>query len=143
MKAQLENIANVWPTIKNVFSVPHTESEYNNLVMLLDNLIDEVEENEKHPLSSLMETIGNLIESYEDNNYQENHGNPIETLSFLMKEHGIKQTELAEVGSQGVVSEVLTGKRHLNIRQIKELSSRFNVSPLVFIGHDALRAEKI
>lgn len=61
------------------------------------------------------------------------HGTPIETLSFLMKEHGIKQTDLAEVGSQGVVSEILTGKRHLNIRQIKELSSRFNVSPLVFI----------
>lgn len=61
------------------------------------------------------------------------HGTPIETLSFLMKEHDIKQTDLAEVGSQGVVSEILTGKRHLNIRQIKELSSRFNVSPLVFI----------
>lgn len=133
MEAQLKNIANVWPTIKDVFSVPHTEPEYNNLVTLLDNLIDEVGENEKHPLSSLMETIGNLIESYEDNNYQTNHGSPIETLSFLMKEHGIKQTELTEVGSQGVVSEVLTGKRHLNIRQIKELSSRFNVSPLVFI----------
>jgi len=133
MEAQLENIANIWSTIKDVFSVPHTESEYNNLVTLLDNLIDEVGENEKHPLSSLMETISSLIESYEDNNFQTNHGSPIETLSFLMKEHGIKQTELAEVGSQGVVSEVLTGKRLLNIRQIEELSSRFKVSPLVFI----------
>ena len=133
METQLENITNVWPKIKNIFSVPHTESEYDNLVTLLDKLIDEVRENEKHPLSSLMETIGNLIDSYEDNNYQTNHGSPIETLSFLMKEHGINQTELAEVGSQGVVSEILTGKRLLNIRQIKELSSRFNVSPLVFI----------
>lgn len=133
METQLENIANVWPTIKDVFSVPHTESEYNSLVTLLDNLIDEVGGNEKHPLASLMETIGNLIDSYEDSNYQTRHGTPIETLSFLMKEHDIKQTDLAEVGSQGVVSEILTGKRHLNIRQIKELSSRFNVSPLVFI----------
>lgn len=133
MEAQLENIANVWPTIKNIFSVPHTESEYNNLVTLLDNLIDEVGENEGHPLSSLMETVGSLIELYENNNYQEHLGTPIETLSFLMKEHDIKQTELIEVGSQGVVSEVLTGKRSLNIRQIKELSSRFNVSPLVFM----------
>ena len=133
MEEQLENIANVWPTIKNIFSVPHTEAEYNNLVTLLDNLIDEVGENEEHPLSSLMETIGSLIESYEDNNYQTNLGTPIETLSFLMKEHGIKQTELTEVGSQGVVSEILTGKRNLNIRQIKKLSYRFNVSPLVFM----------
>ena len=133
MEAQLKNIANVWPTIKNIFSVPHTEAEYNNLVTLLDNLIDEVKENEEHPLSSLMETVGSLIESYEDDNCQTNLGTPLEALSFLMKEHGVKQTELTEVGSQGVVSEVLTGKRNLNIRQIKELSSRFKVSPLVFI----------
>ncbi len=133
MEAQLKNIANVWPTIKNIFSVPHTEAEYNNLVTLLDNLIDEVKENEEHPLSSLMETVGSLIESYEDDNCQTNLGTPLEALSFLMKEHGVRQTELTEVGSQGVVSEVLTGKRNLNIRQIKELSSRFNVSPLVFI----------
>jgi HTH-type transcriptional regulator/antitoxin HigA len=133
MEAQLKNIANVWPTIKNIFSVPHTEAEYNNLVTLLDNLIDEVKENEEHPLSSLMETVGSLIESYEDDNCQTNLGTPLEALSFLMKEHGVKQTELTEVGSQGVVSEVLTGKRNLNIRQIKELSSRFNVSPLVFM----------
>jgi HTH-type transcriptional regulator / antitoxin HigA len=133
MEAQLKNIANVWPTIKNIFSVPHTEAEYNNLVTLLDNLIDEVKENEEHPLSSLMETVGSLIESYEDDNCQTNLGTPLEALSFLMKEHGVKQTELTEVGSQGVVSEVLTGKRNLNIRQIKELSSRFSVSPLVFM----------
>ncbi len=133
MEAQLKNIANVWPTIKNIFSVPHTEAEYNNLVTLLDNLIDEVKENEEHPLSSLMETVGSLIESYEDDNCQTNLGTPLEALSFLIKEHGVKQTELTEVGSQGVVSEVLTGKRNLNIRQIKELSSRFNVSPLVFM----------
>ena len=133
MEAQLKNIANVWPTIKNIFSVPHTEAEYNNLVTLLDNLIDEVKENEEHPLSSLMETVGSLIKSYEDDNCQTNLGTPLEALSFLMKEHGVKQTDLTEVGSQGVVSEVLTGKRNLNIRQIKELSSRFNVSPLVFM----------
>ena len=133
MEAQLKNIANVWPTIKNIFSVPHTEAEYNNLVTLLDNLIDEVKENEEHPLSSLMETVGSLIESYEDDNCQTNLGTPLEALSFLMKEHGVKQTELTEVGSQGVVSEVLTGKRNLNIRQIKELSSRFKVSPLVLM----------
>ena len=47
METQLENIANVWPKIKNIFSVPHTEAEYENLVSMLDNLVDEVGENEK------------------------------------------------------------------------------------------------
>lgn len=133
MEAQLENIANVWPTIKKVFSVPHTETEYENLVLLLDNLIDEVGENEDHPLSSLMETIGNLIETFENNQFQSISGTPVESLRYLMEEHKIKQTDLPEIGSQGVVSEILKGKRNLNIRQIKELSVKFNISPLVFI----------
>ncbi len=133
MEQQLENIVNVWPSIKNVFSVPHSESEYENLVSLLDSLIDEIGENEDHPLSSLMETIGNLIESYENKSISQIHGTPIETLCYLMEEHKLKQSDLPEIGSQGVVSEILKEKRNLNIRQIKELSAKFNVSPLVFI----------
>jgi HTH-type transcriptional regulator/antitoxin HigA len=133
MEPQLEKIATVWPKIKNVFSVPHTESEYNNLTVLLDNLVDEVGENESHPLVSLMETVGNLIETYEDNTLQVMVGTPIESLRYLMEEHNLKQTELPEIGSQGIVSEILKGKRKLNIRQIKNLGARFNVSPLVFI----------
>lgn len=133
MESQLENIANVWPKIKNIFSVPHTEEEYENLVSMLDNLIDEIGENEKHPLSSLMESIGNLIETYENKNVPAIPDSPVESLRYLMKEHNLKQSELPEIGSQGVVSEVLKGKRNLNIRQIKKLSSKFNVSPLVFI----------
>ena len=133
MEAQLENIASVWPQIKNIFSVPHTETEYNNIVSMLDNLIAEVGENEAHPLSSLMESLGNLIETYENKNIPTLSSSPIESLRFLMKEHNLKQSELPEIGSQGVVSEILKGTRNLNIRQIKKLSSKFNISPLVFI----------
>jgi HTH-type transcriptional regulator/antitoxin HigA len=46
--------------------VPHTEAEYQRLVTLLDRLIDEVGENESHPLASLMEIVGVLIEKCED-----------------------------------------------------------------------------
>lgn len=133
MQPQLQNIANVWPTIRNVFSVPHAENDYEHLVSLLDGLIDEVGENENHPLSSLMETIGNLIETYENNNVTQTMSSPTETLRYLMSEHGLKQSDLSEIGSQGVVSEIIKGKRNLNIRQIKDLSARFGVSPLVFI----------
>ncbi len=46
--------------------MPHSEREYRQLVKLLDRLADEVGENENHPLASLMEVIGVLIEKYED-----------------------------------------------------------------------------
>ncbi|MFC1868994.1 type II toxin-antitoxin system HigA family antitoxin [Thermodesulfobacteriota bacterium] len=133
MNTQLKEIAKVWPDIKPIFSVPHNEKDYDKLVNLLDSLIDEVGNNENHPLTSLMETIGSLIETYESQYINEIEGNTIDVLNALMKEHGLKQTDLSEIGSQGVVSEVLSGKRQLNVRQIKMLSKRFKVSPAVFI----------
>jgi HTH-type transcriptional regulator/antitoxin HigA len=133
MNRQLENISKVWPSVKSIFSVPHTEKEYRDLVKTLDSLIDEVGENENHELAPVMETIGNLIENYESQNFKINESTPIDALKYLMLEHGLKQADLKEIGSQGVVSEVLKGKRKLNIDQIKKISNKFQVSPLVFI----------
>ena len=45
----------------------------------------------------------------------------------------LKQKDLAPIfDSEGVVSEVLSGKRDLNKHHIEKLSERFNVSPAVF-----------
>ena len=52
------------PPYRGVF-VPHTEAEYDRIVALLDHLVDEVGEDENHPLASLMEVLGVLIERYE------------------------------------------------------------------------------
>lgn len=51
--------------------VPHTEDEYRRLGELLDLLIDEVGEDESHPLASLMEIVGVSIEKYEDDRVPE------------------------------------------------------------------------
>jgi HTH-type transcriptional regulator/antitoxin HigA len=60
-----------WSSIaENVF-VPHTEEEYEYLVNILDSLIDQIGEDETHPLASLMEVIGILIENYENENIPE------------------------------------------------------------------------
>ena len=50
-----------------------------------------------------------------------------------MEEHGLKQKDLSELGSQGVVSEILNRKRELNLRQVRALGERFQVSASVFI----------
>jgi len=133
MNPQLQKIVKVWLEFQPIFSVPHNEGEYNKLANLLDGLIDEVGNNEHHPLAALMETIGSLIETYESRQIDAMEGNPINALVALMKEHGLKQSDLSEIGSQGVVSEILCGKRQLNIHQIKRLSERFKVSPAVFV----------
>ena len=69
--SELDTVEQVWPTIAPLLFVPHTEQEYDELVRMLDTLIDVVGEDETHPLASLMEVIGVLIEKYEDQHVPE------------------------------------------------------------------------
>jgi HTH-type transcriptional regulator/antitoxin HigA len=133
LSAELEKAVKVWPVISNIVSVPRTEEEYDRMVALLDELIDEVGEDEKHPLASLMDTLGTLIEAYEDKHFPEPVGDPISSLAFFMEEHGVSQEDLPEIGNQTEVAEILSRKRELNIHQIRSLSKRFNVSPEIFL----------
>lgn len=109
-----------------------TEQDYKRAVALLDRLLDEVGENEHHPLFGFLEVLGTLVESYESDHVEIKGATGKDVLKFLMEERGLTQSDLPEIGSQGVVSEILHGRRELNARQIKVLSERFGVSPAVF-----------
>ncbi|HST53782.1 MAG TPA: hypothetical protein VLJ61_17370 [Pyrinomonadaceae bacterium] len=67
----IDQTANAWSSLAGNVFVPHTEEEYDRIVSLLDRLIDEVGEDEAHPLASLMEVLGVLIEKYEDEHIPE------------------------------------------------------------------------
>jgi HTH-type transcriptional regulator/antitoxin HigA len=69
--AELENVTKAWPPISRAVRVPHTDADYRDLVQLLDRLTDEVGEDENHPLASLMDVLGVLIEKYEDEHVPE------------------------------------------------------------------------
>ena len=57
---------------------------------------------------------------------------PIDSLRFLMEEHGDKQSDLSDVAPRSVISEILSGKRKLNKGHIERLSERYHVSPALF-----------
>jgi len=137
-KNEIKRTIKVWPTISKVVSTIHTKEQYNRAVKMLDALIDEVNEKSDSVKESIIDTLGTLIKDYEDRNFNEPKGNPIGVLKYLLEEHGLKQTDLNEIGSQGVVSEILSGKRKLNIRQIEVLSRMFSVSPSVFIDINSI-----
>lgn len=77
--------------------------------------------------------LGTLINAYEEKYHPMPECNGAEMLRFFMDEHGLTQSELPDIGSQGVVSDILKGSLELNIKQIRTLAKRFNVSPAVFI----------
>jgi HTH-type transcriptional regulator/antitoxin HigA len=113
--------------------VLRSKREYQKAVQTLDDILDEIGEDETHPLAELADSLSVFIENYENIHLNVPQASPAEVLKFLMDEHGLKQTDLVEIGSQGVVSEILAGKREINTRQIKKLSERFGVSPAVFL----------
>ena len=84
------------------------------------------------PSRALVSAPGEFIGDFDDAHYSLPEATPAEVLRAIMDQHGIKQSELPEIGSQGVVSEILNGKRELNARQIRDVSKRFGVSPAVF-----------
>jgi HTH-type transcriptional regulator/antitoxin HigA len=69
--SELTTVEQVWPRLAPLLFVPHTERDYDRLVQMLDTLIDVVGEDETHPLASLMEIVGVLIEKYEDEHVPE------------------------------------------------------------------------
>ena len=121
-----------WSVIAPILTI-QTEEDYLRNVEQLNFLIDTVGTNEKHPLYSLLDTLGVLVEAYEDQYVPMPEVSGVEVLKHFMDEFDLTQSDFPEVGSQGVVSEILNGKRELNLRQIKALGERFHVSPAVFV----------
>ena len=130
---ELADTIKVWPVVSKVLSTFETEQQYNKAVRWLDELIDEAGENEALLIESLIDTLGTLVKDYEDRNIPEPDADPIDCLKFLMEEHNLKPSDLSEMGNQEVVSDILSGKKPLIVKQIKALSERFNVSPAVFV----------
>lgn len=110
-----------------------TKGDYARAVEILDAILDEIGEDEKHPMAELADALSIFIERYESEHVRTPAAGPVAVLKFLMQQHGLRQSDLPEIGSQGVVSEVLKSKRDLNARQIKGLAKRFGVSAAVFI----------
>ena len=106
--------------------------EYDAAVARLNELVDEVGDNPRDPRYRLIDTLSVLIEAYDDEHHEIPEVSGIDLLKFLMEQHGLAQGDLPEVGTQGVVSDILDGRRALNVRQIAGLSKRFNLPPGAF-----------
>jgi HTH-type transcriptional regulator / antitoxin HigA len=111
-----------------------TSTEYTRGVAALNELLDAGAGDESHPLADLAATLGELIGDYDEKHHPlPKNLSGADMLRFLMEQQNLNQADLPELGSQGVVSELLAGKRELNLRQIKVLTRRFGMSASAFI----------
>lgn len=132
MSALIKQASEHWRYVAPLLSKPANEDDYDALVEALDELLGIVGDDEDHPLASLASHMGDLLEAYDEAHRPMPRGSGVDVLRYLMQEHGLSQTDLAEVGTQSVISEILSGKRQLNVRHIRALSERFGVPADVF-----------
>ena len=110
-----------------------SESEYQKSLDAIASLMAKGEDLSPEE-SSLLETLAILVESYEETEFPIPTSSPRNVLIHLMEVRSLKQVDLVKViGSKGVVSEILSGKRAISKLQAKELGSFFHVSPALFI----------
>ena len=132
MSLQVKQAAEHWQFVAPILRKPKSEADYDALALALDELLDIMGEDESHPLASLVDIIGDWIEAYDEEHHPMPAVSAVEVLRSLMREHGLTQSDLPGVGAQSVVSEVLSGKRQLNLRQIRWLAERFKLSMETF-----------
>jgi HTH-type transcriptional regulator / antitoxin HigA len=112
--------------------VIETEAENERAIELAREL--EHKANRSLEEDTILELLVTLIELFEDKNYPLPEGTPLTMLLHLMESNNIKQENLVGViGSRGVVSEVVNGKRSISKTQAKALAEFFSVDVGLFI----------
>jgi HTH-type transcriptional regulator / antitoxin HigA len=75
-----------------------------------------------------------LVQDFEDKHYNLNATTPMLILNHFMEVRGKKAKDLWPLfGSEGITSEVLSGKRAISKAQAKRLAQFFDVSVELFI----------
>jgi HTH-type transcriptional regulator / antitoxin HigA len=113
------------------------EPEYDRVVALMNKLVVIPEDRITPEQERLLDLLTLLIETYDEKHYQIPDAAPHEVIKLLMQEHGLRNKDLEPaLGSRGVTSEVISGKRKPSKTQVKKLAEFFGVAPAVFISLD-------
>ncbi len=122
-----------------------TKRDYDRTVHLMNSLLDVVGDAEDHPLSGLLDLVGEIVAEYDSRRLAIPRGNPREVLRFLMEQRGLRQADVARIIPQSNLSAILAGKRDISAALAGKFAAFFGVGPEVFIslpdfeGADSLR----
>ncbi len=84
--------------------------------------------------SDEMEVLSMLVKQYELEHFPVPKPAPLEAIKFRLEQMGMAETELSEIlGNRARKSEILSGKRKLNLTMIRKLSERLHIPADVLI----------
>ncbi|PDW04775.1 helix-turn-helix domain-containing protein [Candidatus Viridilinea mediisalina] len=131
-----EELTQAWCKLQTLLPLTaiHTDQQYDRAIAALNGLLDTVGMDEEHPLSELLDTLGILVEAYEQQRETPALPTNAALLAFLMTEHDLTPADLTELGEPVLVHEVLAGRRTLTPPQRHALARRFGVIPETFLS---------
>ena len=113
----------------------HNEEEFDRLAADLEALdaVEEIRELDAEE-RELQELLAHLCTEYEDRTVVPPASTPLEVLSFLMEQNGLRPVDMMDIfGSRAVASQVLSGKRDISKAHARRLAERFRLSVEAFI----------
>jgi HTH-type transcriptional regulator/antitoxin HigA len=110
----------------------HTEEDNQRAIEILESLhTNDALTPEQEALAEMLTT---LIEKFEEDRYALHPASPGAILRELLDANGLKQKDLAGlVGSKGIASEIVSGKRGISRSLAEIFTKRFNVPYRIFL----------
>jgi HTH-type transcriptional regulator / antitoxin HigA len=110
-----------------------TAGDYKRASAVMDQLLDEVGEDEKHPLAEVLDYLASQLEAYEAEDVSVPDAKPRDVLRLLMEQHGLSQSDLVYCNPKSRIYEILNGKREISNDWAKAFAKRFGVGSGVFV----------
>ena len=128
-------ILQAWMPFKKAIGVTsvHTEEDYARATATINVLLDEIGDDEDHPLADVLDFLADQVKAYEDERFSIPKAEPRDVLRFLMEQHGLNQEDLSDCAPQSRISEILAGKREISKENAKRFARRFNVHGDLFL----------
>jgi len=128
-------ILKAWMPFKEVIGVTsvHTEQDYARATATINVLLDEIGDDEDHPLADVLDYLADQVKIYEDKRFVIPKAEPRDVLHFLMEQHHLQQEDLSDCAPQSRISEILAGKRSISKEIAKRFAGRFNVHSDLFL----------
>ncbi len=90
--------------------------------------MDKGSENFSPEEDKLFDLLTMLVEDFEEKTYPVGNVAPNETLKIMLEQRDMKQKDLVPLfGSEGVASEIVSGKRPITLKTAKKLADFFGL----------------
>jgi HTH-type transcriptional regulator / antitoxin HigA len=113
----------------------HDDVDLENVTEIIDRLA--VLDHPTLDQADYLDTLSTLSAAYENAHHSIDVSQlgPLETLKFLLKEHGLNASDLGRIlGQRQLGSAILRGDRQLSKSHVRKLAAHFGVSPGAFLA---------